>query len=98
MVLFGLAAALVFGEVAFRLVEPRETQYRVWRPNTAQVFHPRPGVMPGIQGPSRFTVNSVGLRAREVNGDDGTEYRILAIGGRTTECLYLDDLMRGRPC
>jgi len=90
-VLFGLAAALVFGEVAFRLVEPRETPYRVWRPNTGQVFHPRPEVMPGIQAPPGSPSTRSGWRAREVNAGDRTEYRILAIGGSTTECLYLDD-------
>jgi lysophospholipase L1-like esterase len=45
--------------------------------------------MPGINGDSRFFINHLGLRGDEFS-DDQT-YRILAIGGSTTECLYLDE-------
>jgi len=44
--------------------------------------------MPGISGPSRFLANSLGIRGDEFKSSD--TYRILAIGGSTTECLYLD--------
>ena len=45
--------------------------------------------MPGVSGEKLFTTNSWGLRGEEFNPDQ--EVRILAIGGSTTECLYLDD-------
>jgi lysophospholipase L1-like esterase len=44
--------------------------------------------MPGVDGPSRFVVDALGLR-----GDPqprGDAYRILCVGGSSTECLYLD--------
>lgn len=48
-----------------------------------------PHEMPGVDEPGRFTINSVGLRAPEFGPDN--EYRILCVGGSTTECLYQDD-------
>lgn len=45
--------------------------------------------MPGVSGVSHFRINAQGLR-----GDDLTEdrkVRLLALGGSTTECLFLDD-------
>ena len=45
--------------------------------------------MPGVSGASRFTTNALGLRGEEWSPDDS--YRILTIGGSTTESLYLDD-------
>ncbi len=62
--------------------------YFVWHPNLEKTFKPLPGIMPGISGESRFTINASGMR-----GDpfpEGDRYRILTIGGSTTECLYLD--------
>jgi len=59
-------------------------------PNTVAEFRPAPGVMPGIEGESRFTINSLGVRGPELPLRDAA-YRILCIGGSTTECLYLDD-------
>jgi lysophospholipase L1-like esterase len=44
--------------------------------------------MPGISGHSIFSVNNEGMR-----GDNYSlkyDYRIIAVGGSTTECLYLD--------
>ena len=46
--------------------------------------------MPGIEGESRFTVNSLGIRGPELPPREAA-YRILCVGGSTTECLYLDD-------
>ena len=60
-------------------------------PNLCRTFHPNPEVMPGIEGPSQFTCNSLGIRGPEFP-PPGTAYRILCIGGSTTECLYLDDM------
>jgi lysophospholipase L1-like esterase len=59
-------------------------------PNTVSLFHPAPGVMPGIDGDSHFTVNSLGIRGPELPPRSAA-YRILCVGGSTTECLYLDD-------
>ena len=44
--------------------------------------------MPGIRGQSRFLTNSRGLRGDEM--PEEPSYRILAVGGSTTESLFLD--------
>ena len=46
--------------------------------------------LPGIQGVSRYTTNSLGLRGPEPEAREGA-YRIVTVGGSTTECTYLDD-------
>jgi lysophospholipase L1-like esterase len=62
--------------------------YYFMPPNHRVVFRPRPNIMPGISGDSKFDTNSNGIRGDEFTPQD--TYRILAIGGSTTECSYLD--------
>ena len=64
-------------------------QYFVWPPHQKQVFRPYEERMPGVHGDGRFTVNRDGVRGDPFSPDQ--DYRILAVGGSTTECLYLDD-------
>lgn len=80
-------AALVGIEIALRFFAARD--YYVWRPGLERLFEPTSAVMPGIEGDSRFSINSSGVRGDEFTPDQW--YRILAFGGSTTECLYLDD-------
>lgn len=82
--------ALLLGEVVLRIALPFPAQdaYLIWPPNLTRIFLPRPELMPGIFGESRFLTNSRGLRGRESTAQDDT--KILCIGGSTTECLYLD--------
>lgn len=86
LTLVSLALALVLGELALRLASPG--RYYVWEPGIRKIFRPMPSIMPGIQGESRFFINEHGLRGDPFSPDQG--YRILAVGGSTTECLYLD--------
>lgn len=82
------ALLLVGGEFIARAAFPPPTGYHVYPPGLRKVFSPKQGVMPGVSGDAHFAVNSIGLR-----GDDepeGEPYRILAVGGSTTECAYLD--------
>ena len=44
----------------------------------------------GATRASRFHVNRRGVRGRAF-GDDGAEFRVLAVGGSTTECAIQDD-------
>lgn len=63
--------------------------YYVWPPNFEEDFDPDPTIIHGITGTSRLTINSMGIR-----GDPFAEeqrYRLLAVGGSTTICTYLDD-------
>ncbi|HEX9940404.1 MAG TPA: GDSL-type esterase/lipase family protein [Thermoanaerobaculia bacterium] len=78
--------ALAAGEAILRLLS-RDAFY-VWPPHLHQELHPTPDIMPGVSGTSRFEINSLGLRGDELS--DARDVRILALGGSTTECLYLD--------
>jgi lysophospholipase L1-like esterase len=49
-----------------------------------------PLLMPGIEGPARYTTNALGIRGDEFPAERSVP-RILCLGGSTTECLYLDD-------
>ncbi len=82
--------ALALCELGLRLLIPPSKDYRVLLANRRKVFHPDTSVLHGIEGPARYTVNSEGIRGREWGSEPG-EYRILAIGGSTTESLYQDD-------
>jgi lysophospholipase L1-like esterase len=81
-----LALGIVLLEGALRLLLVE--RYHVWPPNIVQVFHPRTDIMPGVSGPSTFMTSSLGLRADALEPSHAD--RILALGGSTTECLYLD--------
>jgi lysophospholipase L1-like esterase len=78
---------LVLGESAVRIFV--DGRYHMWPPGLRRVFTPLPTVMPGITGPSQYVINQDGMRGDPLPHDD--TYKILAIGGSTTECVYLDE-------
>jgi hypothetical protein len=78
-------------EATLRMLLPNHDKFYVWAPNMRYELRPSPAVISGVVGPTRFTVNSLGIRGRELSSDSRREYRILAVGGSTTECLFLDD-------
>jgi lysophospholipase L1-like esterase len=82
--------ALLICEAALQFALPsmRGKGYYFMPPNHRTLFRPRPGIMPGISGDSNFVTNSNGIRGDELTTQDS--YRILAVGGSTTECSYLD--------
>ena len=88
-VLVGLIAALLLGESLLQIALPSQSRYYVWQPNLQFTLHPNSEVLPGITGEARFITNSAGIRGNEFA--EGQTYRILAVGGSTTECLYLDE-------
>jgi len=67
---------------------PLETHLRP--PRTQTLFEPDLAIIPGASAKVRFTVNRAGLRGRDLPAARAG-YRILCVGGSTTECLYLDD-------
>ena len=75
----------------------RKTEFREGKPphkylhavNIHREYMPSPSIMPGISGKAIFKNNSQGLRGTEIPARDKA-YRILCVGGSTTECLYLD--------
>jgi lysophospholipase L1-like esterase len=87
---FSVVFALLLGEFAlqFALDSIHNKGYYFMPPRHKAVFKPQPSIMPGISGDSNFYTNSNGVRGGEFTPQD--TYRIMAIGGSTTECLYLD--------
>jgi lysophospholipase L1-like esterase len=75
-----------FGSVGHRYA----VGYHCRPPLLEALYEPSPEVMPGITGKSRFSTNSYGIRGLEFPARKEA-YRILCIGGSTTECIYLDD-------
>jgi len=60
-------------------------------PNIKWTFSTEAG-LPGFDNQkTSFTTNSLGYRGREFSPG---EYRIFAVGGSTTECLYVDDSLQ----
>lgn len=57
--------------------------------NLHREYNPSSEIMPGISGKAVFQCNSQGVRGGEMPPRD-KGYRILCVGGSTTECLYLD--------
>ena len=92
LLLSGVSAviALLICEASLQFVLPsmRGKGYYFMPPNHRTVFRPQPSIMPGISGDSNFYTNSNGVRGDEFTAQD--TYRIMAIGGSTTECSYLD--------
>jgi lysophospholipase L1-like esterase len=89
IILFVVASvvALALAEGVLRLAAPHG--YYVWPPHQRIVFDPAPGALPGVKGVSTIVINESGLRGRSFS--DADRFRVLAVGGSTTECLYLDD-------
>lgn len=86
--LISIFIALAVAEIGLRFVFPSPNRYYVWKPYLNWNFKPSPDLMPGVEGASRFITNSEGIRADEFTSD--YTYKILTVGGSTTECLYLD--------
>jgi lysophospholipase L1-like esterase len=82
LVLFLIEAGLG----VWSLTRPRRSPWYVWPPHYSRLHQPD---LPGVAPEGRFTTNSLGIRGPEFRDTD--TYRILCIGGSTTECLYLDD-------
>jgi hypothetical protein len=73
------------------LPAPGTVRHILHPPGLATTFRPEPGVMPGIDmAQTRFTTNAIGLRGRELP-PAGTTPRWIAVGGSSTESLFLDD-------
>ena len=78
------------GEAILRIALPAVPQECYpYPPGMEITFQPRDDVLPGVSGPGLFFTNARGIRGRDFARDDA--FRILAVGGSTTECLYLDE-------
>jgi tetratricopeptide (TPR) repeat protein len=92
LVISSLLVSLLVAELYLRLMypEPPQVNYFLHHPNQVTVFHPLSDIMPGVNyDETRFTINNIGLRGDPIPSDD--TFRILAVGGSSTEVLFLDD-------
>lgn len=81
-------AVLVAAELGLRRWHPLARGWYVWPPGLELSFEAAPGILAGIEDPARFRVGRLGLRGDELPPE--ADWRIVAVGGSTTECLYLD--------
>ncbi len=89
LVLLGLLAGFFIAEVGLRIYLAPRNVYYVWPSGLEKILQPDSTIFPGIRGNARFRVNSNGIRGPEFTAKD--HVRILALGGSTTECVYLDE-------
>lgn len=83
--LFGLMLFEGFVRVAWRPAPPAA----LWPPGAQWVFQPASWGVP-VSGTTRFSINEIGLRG-PVLPRRGKPYEIIAVGGSTTACWFLDD-------
>ena len=84
--------ALLLLEVASEVLLRQRSQdvfFHTRGPNIQRVFHPDPKYLPHMPDAIKFTTNAQGIRSIHMPHPDASRW--LAIGGSTTECMYLDD-------
>ena len=86
-VAFLLFIALAGAEAYLRWTFLAPNGYYVWPPYLDRTLQPDPEITPGVEGLSRFVINGDGIRGDEI--PTGDAIRILAVGGSTTEELFL---------
>jgi lysophospholipase L1-like esterase len=85
--LLSCAPGVFLGEVLLRSLAGNA--WFVRPPYLHRELHPSPEIMPGVSGVSHFEINGDGFRGDEFS--DEQDIHLLALGGSTTECLFLDD-------
>lgn len=85
-----LPVAFVLSEIGARLWLRVRNRYYLWAPHrrTLQVLDQ--GSLPGLPELARFEVNKDGERGDEPPAEAWEAYRILVLGGSSTECRYID--------
>ncbi len=88
-----IALTLVITELVLRqwLAPQYSITHHLHAPNMDTRFSPEAGVMPGVTSKvTHFTTNSAGLRGDELPSTS-TPLRVIAVGGSSTEALFLDN-------
>ncbi len=83
-----LVASCLLAQQVVRLVQPTAA-FHCRPPHAKYRFAPSAYLMPGVDGRATSSINSLGLRGSEPP-DRSAAYRILCLGGSTTECCYLN--------
>ena len=81
-------SAIVVGEIVLRYLQPYPGKYLTWPPHLRKDFRPSPTYISGVGAYARYRINAQGIRGDELSDEQG--YRVLTLGGSTTECLYQD--------
>lgn len=92
LVLVSIGATAGLAEVVLRIAAPPPPSvlHLLHTPNQSTQFVPHAGIMPGVTyTQSHFTTNALGLRGDPLPDDQ--RLRVLAVGGSSTEALFLDD-------
>ncbi len=92
MVAFSLVCSLLLGEGVLRLLAPA----RLYSPLIQVLPHNRQTIEledapDGVSPTARYSTNRLGFRGDEPPRDWASAETVLAIGGSTTQCFYLDD-------
>ncbi|MFT6871562.1 MAG: hypothetical protein ACJAVN_000563, partial [Roseivirga sp.] len=89
LVAFGFATAFLIAELALRIISPHKQFSSLYLNVNEQGVFPGSALYPGLKKQFSYTTNNLGYRTRNLFSKDN--YGILAIGGSTTECVYLGD-------
>ena len=84
-----LTGLLLTALLVLELSTPPHAPFHLRTPGLRATLDPGSSI-PGVTGPGRFSANGEGIRGEDLPSSDRT-YKILCVGGSTTECLYLDD-------
>lgn len=82
--------ALASVEALLRITQykNKKIDYYIWPPYLSLTVEAKQGLLPGINSPSHFEINSIGLRGNEYEED--AALHVLMLGGSTTECSFVD--------
>ncbi len=88
LIYISVVVIICLSEFILSLVIKPQNKYCLWLPSQRAIFKPYPGIMPGVGRQAVFATNSEGVRGDELTNKHS--FKILAVGGSTTECLYID--------
>ena len=87
VLIISVVLAIATAEILARVYSP--AGYYVWPPHFRRTMRLSPGLTSDKPGWTNLTINSLGIRGDPFRSDQ--KYRLLAVGGSTTICTYLDD-------
>jgi lysophospholipase L1-like esterase len=89
LALAGGVAAVAVGEVLLRVAWRPASVFRALPPGLRATFH-APHAH-GVETPAVYAVNAMGVRGREWSGPRAAQYRVLCLGGSTTQNLLTQE-------